>query len=706
MYGVVTEGFHFLVTFSLCTEFNTRRMSSAVRLPMELYQIMTSALKEHSPTSHKELAHQKYRPDIDGLRAIAVLAVVAFHAFPSKIKGGFVGVDVFFVISGFLISGIIMGSLRNKTFSLLDFYSRRVNRIFPALLLVMLSIWAFSLIALFPVELAQLGKHMLGGATFVSNFVLLDEVGYFDSANETKLMLHLWSLGVEEQFYLIWPIILIFCWRFKLSIIASIVSIGAISFALNAYFVVANPSLDFYSPHTRFWELLFGAGLAYFTAKSSTSSTSSLQASKKAKNALSFIGLFLILISVKFISKRYMFPGWWALFPVVGASMIIYAGPTSWINRRFLSSRPMVAIGLISFPLYLWHWPILAIATEMNGETPSATVRWALVALSFVLAWLTYKLIELPLRKTKRKQIQSVLLIALMVLCGIAGYATWRTSGFPERSHVKPYEYAFAQFVGPLWKYTKNDYCLNNYQKPKDLAAYQWYFCYASKDRAPDVLLVGNSYANHLLPGIAHNPFMKEMSVLSIGTCSPDTIPSNKSADGTSPCSGYRPQEQTKIINEIIDKSKTVKLVILAGLENRTNSSLIEAAKKKIDLYESAGATVVVFTPHVKIKYDIKSCYGRPLIPQQKDCKINTETIQESRDEFQPFIESMTNSNPRVKFFDTNALFCTTGTCSYIKDGIPLLRDDSSHFSEFGSNELAKLFVEWVKANAPSILEN
>lgn len=154
-------------------------MPAAVRPPMEPSPIMTSALKESPPTLIKDSTHQKYRPDIDGLRAIAVLAVVAFHAFPSKIKGGFIGVDVFFVISGFLISGIIMGHLKNNSFSLLDFYSRRVNRIFPALLLVMTSVWAFSLLSLFPIELAQLGKHMLGGATFVSNLVLLDEVGYF-----------------------------------------------------------------------------------------------------------------------------------------------------------------------------------------------------------------------------------------------------------------------------------------------------------------------------------------------------------------------------------------------------------------------------------------------------------------------------------------------------------------------------------------------
>lgn len=664
---------------------------------------MTS-LKEQPSSIMASSPHPKYRPDIDGLRAIAVLAVVFFHAFPSKIKGGFVGVDVFFVISGFLISSIIMASLKNNTFNLVDFYSRRINRIFPALLIVMISIWFFSLIALFPQELEQLGKHMLGGATFISNFLLLDEVGYFDRTSDTKLLLHLWSLGVEEQFYLIWPIILLTCWRLKLNLITSILTLGFISFTANAYFVITNPSLDFYAPHTRFWELLFGASLAYLTSKPTFSFTTDSESRRKFCNALSFIGLFLILISVKFISKRYMFPGWWALFPVAGASMIIYAGPDSWVNKKLLSNRLMVAIGLISFPLYLWHWPLLALAREMNGDTTSASIRLAIVALSFALAWLTYKFVELPLRRNKRKHTQSIVLAGLMTVTGVAGALTWISGGYPDRENIKWSGAVFSQLVGSSWAYTKNEYCLDNYRKPHELDSYQWYFCYASKKSPPDILLVGNSYANHIIAGLSANTHTKGNSILSIGTCGADIAPESASPAGRFPCSGTRISDQTNIIKEIIENSPTLKFAILSGLDNKTNSSLIKTAKEKIDFYESKGAQVIVFTPHIKINYDIKSCYGRPFLPAIKDCKIDKQSIIEYGAQFQPFIDQISKSNPNVKFFDVNSLFCENNQCSFMKDGLPLLRDDASHLSEFGSIVMSNLFVEWAKTNAPTIL--
>ena len=665
---------------------------------------MTSFEKSEVLSATKHLPHPKYRADIDGLRAIAVLAVIIFHAFPSKIKGGFVGVDVFFVISGFLITGIILDHLKSNSFSLVDFYSRRVNRIFPALLLVIGLTWAFCLVALFPIELEQLGKHMLGGATFTSNFMLLDEVGYFDSENETKLMLHLWSLGVEEQFYLIWPLILLACWRLRANILLSITIIGLLSFCLNAYYVTTNPSLDFYAPHTRFWELLVGAALAYIMTNPKFKLYATSQSRRKINNVLSVVGLLLILLAIKFITKRYMFPGWWALFPVVGAAMIIYASPNSWVNEKALSSRPMVAIGLISFPLYLWHWPLLALAREMNGDEPSVAIRLAAVALSFVLAWLTHKLVENPLRRSKRKGTQSLVLVALMIAMGLAGVATWLTGGFPNRSNIQWSGPVFSQFVGANWSYAKNDYCMNTYAKPDDVKSYQWYFCYSSKAKSPDIILVGNSYANHILPGLVHNEQTSGNSILSIGTCGPDLASKNTSPIGRLPCSGTRIGDQETIINEIARTTKGLKLVILSGFENKTNTSLIETTRERINLFESTGAAVLILTPHTKITHDIKSCYGRPFISAMNSCDISEDVIKENKENFRPLIEQIAKTNPNVKFFDTDQVFRTTGKCSFIKDGIPLLRDGSSHLSEYGSDELSKLLVAWAKLNEPKLL--
>jgi len=215
-------------------------------------------------TTSKYLSHPKYRRDIDGLRAVAVLSVVAFHAFPDWMKGGFIGVDIFFVISGFLISTIIFENLDRGTFTFFEFYARRIKRIFPALLLVLIASFVFGWFALLADEYKQLGKHIAAGAGFVSNLVLWSEAGYFDNSAETKPLLHLWSLGIEEQFYIVWPFFLWFAWKKKFNLLTLTVILTLISFTLNLKGISENSVAIFYSPQTRFWELLSGSILAWF----------------------------------------------------------------------------------------------------------------------------------------------------------------------------------------------------------------------------------------------------------------------------------------------------------------------------------------------------------------------------------------------------------------------------------------------------------
>ena len=211
------------------------------------------------PLSHKNLFRPKYRPDIDGLRALAVLSVVGFHAFPKSIKGGFIGVDVFFVISGYLISAIIFENLKNKSFSFSEFYARRVRRIFPALALVLIACHVFGWFVLLSDEYKQLGRHIAAGSGFVSNMVLWSEAGYFDNSADTKPLLHLWSLGIEEQFYLAWPMLLWLAWKSRINLLGVTVVILLASFYLNVAEVKKDVIGAFYSPITRFWELLVGS---------------------------------------------------------------------------------------------------------------------------------------------------------------------------------------------------------------------------------------------------------------------------------------------------------------------------------------------------------------------------------------------------------------------------------------------------------------
>jgi len=384
-------------------------------------------------TTAPGLLHPKYRPDIDGLRAIAVLSVVGFHAFPGRVPGGFVGVDIFFVISGFLISTIIIESLEHGHFSFLEFYARRIRRIFPALLIVLAATLGFGWIALLAGEFQQLGEHVVAGAAFVSNLVLWRESGYFDIDAEAKPLLHLWSLGIEEQYYIAWPLLLWIAAKARLKLLWVAVVIGTLSFALNIRGVLPDPVATFYSPVTRLWELLAGSILAWITIHHPARVA---RISGRFQHASALAGLILIASALLLIDRHSAFPGWWAILPVAGAVLLIAAGPEAWINRVLLARPVMVWFGLISFPLYLWHWPLLSYGAILENATPSKTYRILAVIASILLAWGTYRLIELRVRRSRKAQWLTALLVALMIAMGAAGYWVDRADGMPSRRVV------------------------------------------------------------------------------------------------------------------------------------------------------------------------------------------------------------------------------------------------------------------------------
>lgn len=386
---------------------------------------------------NQQFSHPKYRPDIDGLRAIAVLAVVIFHAFPGRLQGGFIGVDIFFVISGFLISTIIFQNLDKSTFSFSEFYSRRIKRIFPALFLVLSSCFIFGWFALLSEEFKQLGKHIAAGSAFISNFVLWSEVGYFDNSAETKPLLHLWSLGIEEQFYIFWPLLLWIGWKLRLNLVLVTIVVAAISFLLNILNVFENPTATFFSPITRAWELLFGTLLAWVTLYRKESIVSKINEHKIISNILSILGIGLLGLGFLTINKSVTFPGFWAVIPVLGTVFIIAAGPRAWINKFILSNKIVVWFGLISFPLYLWHWPLLTLAKIVSVETLSIVSRLILVLISIVLAWITYKLIEKPFRSPAHSNLKVIGLIVAMSILGLLGLKSFFNNGFESREIVK-----------------------------------------------------------------------------------------------------------------------------------------------------------------------------------------------------------------------------------------------------------------------------
>ncbi len=357
---------------------------------------------------------EKYRPDIDGLRAIAVGAVVLSHAFPRLLPAGFVGVDIFFVISGYLISSILIKEFERNSFSIANFYSRRIRRIFPALLSMMFAVMLFGWAFLFKSEFATLGHHVAASTLYSENFLLWSEASYFDVSSELKPLLHLWSLAIEEQFYIFWPLLMYFAHRRKVNFALMFAGFAGLSFALNLHDVANAPTAAYYSPLGRSWELMIGSCLAYVQVHRP-------ELLSRSGNAQSTIGLLLLVLALTLIGPTRGFPGFWGLLPTLGSALLIAGGANSWINRRLLAAKPMVWCGLISYPLYLWHWPLLSFCHIIYGRLSTGQAV-ACVLSATVLATLTFRFIERPFRLRGHDSRKVSLLGALMVVamtCGI-----------------------------------------------------------------------------------------------------------------------------------------------------------------------------------------------------------------------------------------------------------------------------------------------
>lgn len=384
---------------------------------------------------------EQHRRDIDGLRAVAILSVIGYHANSNWLPGGFVGVDVFFVVSGYLISGIIFRGLQRRTFSFAHFYARRVKRIFPALLIVLTIVTIFGWFSLFTDEYQLLGKHVAAGAAFVSNITLWKEAGYFDPAAELKPLLHLWSLGIEEQFYLLWPPLLYFAWTRRINPMIAIIAITIGSFALNAYWIREHEVRTFYLPFTRIWELSLGSilacvqvvGLGNRHPNLSGSPGGILAGSNGAvlRNGLAALGVLLLAAAIGGITKYQQYPGWWAALPTLGSLLLIGVGSQTWVNRTLLANPVMVFCGLISYPLYLWHWPLLSFQRIINAKEIPTAVLILTLALAVVLAWLTYRFVERPIRSSPKGLEPSVSLVAGALLVGTIGYLSFT-------QHIQP----------------------------------------------------------------------------------------------------------------------------------------------------------------------------------------------------------------------------------------------------------------------------
>ena len=369
----------------------------------------------------------KYRAEIDGLRAIAVVPIILFHAGFEYFSGGFVGVDVFFVISGYLITTIILSEKEQGTFSLVNFYERRFRRILPALFMVMLVSLIFSLLWLMPSYMEDFSQSLMAVSTFSSNILFWRESGYWEISNELKPLLHTWSLAVEEQYYVLYPLFLMLIWHFrKCWILGSFIVIAAISLATAQWGAYNKPIPTFYLLPTRGWELAIGAGIAYyFLYRKQTVRT--LLSHKSVNEALGLLGLLMISYAVYVFDKGTPFPSLYALVPTVGTGLIILFSSSQTMVGRLLSIKPLVAVGLISYGAYLWHWPLLVFARHLSITEPSELTFAILALLSFPLAYLSWRYIEKPFRTKSifsRKTIFTLSFIGsvIFITVGLAGH--------------------------------------------------------------------------------------------------------------------------------------------------------------------------------------------------------------------------------------------------------------------------------------------
>jgi peptidoglycan/LPS O-acetylase OafA/YrhL len=642
-------------------------------------------------------SHLKYRPDIDGLRAIAVIFVLLFHAFPEFLPGGFIGVDVFFVISGFLISEIIFRNLESGHFSFFEFYSKRIRRIFPALILVLLSCYAFGWFALFASEYKLLGKHIAGGATFISNYLYLNEAGYFDIAAEKKPLLHLWSLGVEEQFYIFWPLFMYLAWKRKLNLIAILFIVGT-SFYLNIRGMAVNPDATFYSSKVRFWELCSGSVLAYFSVfkipeLSDYQMDCRFSRSHPIKNKYfqcvlksipiygPYLGVALIFTGAITFSKNLAYPGYWALIPVAGTILLLLGGNDSFINRSLLSKKWLVWIGLISYPLYLWHWPILSFARIVKNQSLSIPERVFALILSIILAWLTYQFVEKFFRANKNLNKKVLFLSSLMVLVGVTGFYTFKKNGLDFRIQGDQFhEQVMNQFE---WGPISQTSCVAKYSITSEFD-----YCNLTNPNAdPTAALIGDSHANHFFPGLSKHFEAQGGNLLNTGRggCAPfffngrDSKPEIWQLDSASTSQDAECMLATQRMYSYVLNNPHIKTVFMAfgyGVLNKP------ALIRTVQALNNKSKKVILISDLPTLSRDISSCYPRPLHQHiNNPCDPSEMYRLSDLDQYKKLIAEA-RKQATFEIFDTTPFLI--GNFPINQNGLPMYRD-ISHLSKLGS---------------------
>lgn len=616
----------------------------------------------------------KYIPSIDGLRALAVLSVILFHGFPNIFPGGFIGVDVFFVISGYLITQIIVTQVASKEFSFADFYSRRIRRIFPALIFVFISVYGLGWFVMLPGEFMQLGKHILAGASFVSNWVYWLEAGYFDELAELKPLLNLWSLGVEEQFYIFWPCIILALMRWKFNLRNVLIGLILTSFLVNILLVKAHPSATFYLPFARTWELGLGGLIAiYFSKKTDV----------RFYNLIAILGLAGIIAPIFYLSTQSVFPGWSVVPPVLGVALLLVVAQTDALPMKFFSTSLIVALGLISYPLYLWHWPALSFGRLMKGAPLSTLETIFLLIISLFLAYLSYVLVEKRIRYLGNKTV--IVLCLVMTGIGFQGWNTYHREGLEHRL-TKNIQIPVDQrqdFV----KWERKGMLPTGNCEPGFIYPEAHVCAQSNESKDADIVVLGDSHAFSAYWGIA-KAYGDQYVVRLIGqgACLPFL---DAGQFGQYPSCKENINKQIKWIasnpsvkavfifhrnREISSNADRESFELIA---NKTFNTLLQAKKRVIYAYALP-----------ELNFEPRLCVGELPLGRKNPLNICTYPLDRELDKQSGYRSAMSEvlrKHPEVNTYDPANFLCPNGVCNAVMDS-KVLFTDSNHLSESGSN--------------------
>ena len=643
-----------------------------------------------------------YRRDIDGLRAVAVIPVLLFHANVPGFTGGYVGVDVFFAISGYLITGIILKGIEGQRFTIANFLERRIRRILPALLLVLTASLVAGLALLLPIELGRLGDSLVSTAALSANVMFWLKSGYFEVAAEQHPLLHVWSLAVEEQFYLAFPWLLVFLVRRRFRLHAAIALLALLSFILCIAMTRAAPSSAFYLPISRGWELLGGAILA-------TPRIRSVSLSPTTRESLAATGMVGLLVAFFFFSKETAFPGFAAALPVLATMALVASGAGGETRvSRLLSARGLVWVGKISYSLYLWHWPLLVFARYRNIGPLSSGQTAFVLGLSVVLAALTFRFVEQPARAGTRIRDRRIIFVAAVVsLLAFAGSgaALRILHGLPVRFSQRALDLA----AGETDFDPRRSRCMD--VKPSDIRAGHLCRVGASTIK-PSFVLWGDSHSMSMAGAVSEVASGQGLSglVASSGSCPPLLgVRFDAPNPAARQCAAFNDAAVAMIAASRI---KTVFLVaswIASGaIDPGGSGTMVDAFSghhgdvdnhavielglgRTLTQLEQMGAAVALVHAVPGAKMTVPSAAARSLMwARPIDLEYSARHYRRSN-EFMTTIVSRLAARHRFVTFSPSDILCASGTCRAVAAGRALYFD-SNHLSLTGARLLSPLF--------------